>query len=210
MYYKVREGDCISSIAAAHGLLPDTVWLHPDNAALRAKRTDPNILYPGDKLYVPVKQVRNEAATTDERHRFRRKAIPERLRVQLCDEEEAPYTNQPYQLDIDGVLIRGKTDGAGFLDKPIEPTAKTAKVYLEFEEEVLEFELDLGHLHPIDTIEGAQARLRNLDFYLGDINGELDEATVAAVEDFQVFFDLELTSELDQATLSALQQHHHS
>jgi hypothetical protein len=28
------------------------------------------------------------------------------------------------------------------------------------------------------------------------------------VEDFQVFFDLELTSELDQATLTALEQHH--
>ena len=210
MYYTVKDGDCISSIAAAHGLLPDTVWLHSDNAALRAKRTDPNILYTGDRLYVPVIEVRSESATTDERHRFRRKAIPERLRVQLCDDEEIPYAIQPYQLDIDGVLVRGITDDAGFLDKPIEPTAKMAKVYLEIGEEVLEFEFDLGHLHPIDTIEGAQARLRNLDFYLGDINGKFDKATVAAVEDFQVFFDLELTSELDQATLAALKQHHHS
>ena len=52
--HKVAQGDCIESIAAKHGLEPDTIWEHANNASLREKRNGNSFaLFPGDVLFVP-------------------------------------------------------------------------------------------------------------------------------------------------------------
>ncbi len=62
--YTVEQGDCLDSIAFAHDFFPDTIWNHPPNAAIRAERKDPNILYPGDVLTIPDKRINAHAAPT--------------------------------------------------------------------------------------------------------------------------------------------------
>ncbi len=52
--YVVQQGDWLSKIAAAHGYDSwKEIYYHPDNAAFRAKRPDPDLIYPGDVLVLP-------------------------------------------------------------------------------------------------------------------------------------------------------------
>ncbi|MEZ4446256.1 MAG: LysM peptidoglycan-binding domain-containing protein [Polyangiaceae bacterium] len=49
----VKTGDYLVKIAFEHGTTVAAIWQHPDNAALRAQRGSPDILYPGDVLFIP-------------------------------------------------------------------------------------------------------------------------------------------------------------
>jgi hypothetical protein len=52
--YTVRRGDTLTRIAAANGLNSwKDLYYHPDNAAFRAKRPNPDRIFPGDELLVP-------------------------------------------------------------------------------------------------------------------------------------------------------------
>lgn len=55
--YIVRAGDWLAEIAARHGTTVGAIWGHPANAGHRAKRGSPDVLYPGDVLFVPVPHV---------------------------------------------------------------------------------------------------------------------------------------------------------
>jgi N-acetylmuramoyl-L-alanine amidase len=50
----VREGECLASIAFENGFFPDTIWRHADNSALKERRENPNVLQPGDVLFIPI------------------------------------------------------------------------------------------------------------------------------------------------------------
>lgn len=87
--HTVGQDECIASIAKAHGLSPETIWNHPENAALRERRGDPNVLNPGDTVFVPERRERYEDRPTEQRHRFRRRGTPAKLRLQIMTERVA-------------------------------------------------------------------------------------------------------------------------
>jgi len=61
-YYTVQQGDYLSKIATVNGFLDyHTIWDHPDNAAFKMKRQNHNVLFPGDRLFIPEKEERNES-----------------------------------------------------------------------------------------------------------------------------------------------------
>src|SRR5579859_897862 len=88
--YIVAQGECLSSIAYENGLLEDKLWNHPANAALRARRKDRRILFPGDRLYVPPIDPGENERPTDARHKFRRIGVHEQLRIVLRDSKGKP------------------------------------------------------------------------------------------------------------------------
>lgn len=45
--YIVKAGDCLNSIAYEHGFYWETLWSHPANAGLKAKRKNPDALLAG-------------------------------------------------------------------------------------------------------------------------------------------------------------------
>jgi hypothetical protein len=47
----VQDGDCLESIAARYGHNWQTIWNHPRNAAVKAARKSPNILFTGPAAY---------------------------------------------------------------------------------------------------------------------------------------------------------------
>ncbi len=51
--YVIRQGDHLAHLAHKFGFDPQAVWQDGSNDELREARPDPNILCPGDVLYIP-------------------------------------------------------------------------------------------------------------------------------------------------------------
>lgn len=200
----VREGECLASIAFRYGFSPDTLWSAPENQDLRKTRANPNVLRSGDVVFVPDKRVRREECVTDARHVFRRKSVPDRLRLRFALLGQ-PRKLEPYEIEVDGRLISGieaRTDGDGAIEHSIAPDAKIAVV--RFPQTGEEFVFHLGHLDPVDTIAGVKGRLRSLGYYSGAIDDTASEELREAVARFQVQAGQAATGELDDAGRQAL------
>lgn len=198
--YQVKQGDCISSIAFENGFFPDTIWNHPNNAQLKEKRKDPNVLMPGDMVFVPDKRLKEVSEPTNQVHKFRCKNTPKTLSIQIV-RLGTPVRNMEYRVNIDGVEKEGKTDGEGWLKQSIAPNAKRAKLIIA---DGSEYELKLGHLDPIDETTGIQGRLRSLGYYEGSLNGQFSDETKKALEVFQRSNELDVTREADDQTKNLL------
>jgi hypothetical protein len=206
----VQAGDCIASIALAKGHFPKTLWDHARNRALQDLRKDPNVLFVGDEVFVPEVRLKEESRGSDQKHRFRRKGVPAKLNLQLMFNGK-PRANIPYILVIDGASRDGQTDGDGWVKESIPPNAAEGTLRLRPEgkpEEV--FVLNLGHLDPIETVEGQKARLRNLGCFAGDIDATESDEFAAAIRSFQKKHDLEITGTMNDATKSKLKSEHQS
>ncbi|PRP98597.1 peptidoglycan-binding protein [Enhygromyxa salina] len=200
--HTVVQGDSISSIGFAHGIHPDTVWNDPDNADLRALRGDPNTLFPGDVVTVPDKRVRTYVGATDERHRFQRKGVPARLRVQFFLDDR-PRADEVYTLEINAVEVEtGLTDANGAVEVWIPPSARTGRILFHGGAEA--HDLSIGHLDPIDELSGVQGRLRNLGFFHGAVDGELSDALELSLQEFQASHGLDAHGLIDDPTRDAL------
>jgi hypothetical protein len=100
--HRVRQGECISSIAEKYGLFQETIWNDPANAALKNEREDPNILRSGDLVIIPEMREKDDSCATSQKHRFRKKGVPIKLRLRIMkepdeeraeEEESAPETS---------------------------------------------------------------------------------------------------------------------
>src|SRR5260221_607385 len=105
--YVVKEGDCLASLAYARGLYWRSVWSHPRNAALKKARKNPNVLLPGDRVHLPELEPKDYEGSTDKRHKFVRKGVPEMLRFVLRDEFGKARANVRYRLVVDGTPFEG-------------------------------------------------------------------------------------------------------
>jgi hypothetical protein len=201
--YTVQQGDCIESIADRHGHFWEALWDHPSNAELKRKRGDPNVLQTGDVVHVPpLRRVPVQLATSNV-HRFRRKGVPSRLELRFLDEDE-PIANRSYQVDVDGKITHGHTDGDGQLSIPISPRARMAIVTLEGETPE---QFSLGHVDPVDTPEGIAQRLHNLGYDCA-ANENSSGVLEAAIRELQADNDLTVTGEVDDDTRAILKDLH--
>ena len=204
--YEVQEGDCMASIAAAHGFFWQTLWNLPENADLKAARKDPYVLLPGDQVYIPPKRIEWQPRPTDQRHQFVLKGVPEKVRLVFTDEFDQPLADLPYTLVIDRIhRFTGQTDANGAIEQPIAPDAQKGHIVIGKPGETREYPLGLGCLDPIDSITGLQARLQNLGFYDGPIDGRFTPQTQTAVMLFQDTYKLEATGKYDEATQAKLE-----
>ena len=52
--YTIKSGDTLSAIAKRNGFASwQEIYFHPDNAAFRKKRPNPDRIFPGDVLMIP-------------------------------------------------------------------------------------------------------------------------------------------------------------
>ncbi len=206
----VKPGDCISSISYQYGFFPDTVWDDAANAELREHRDDPNVLSPGDVVVIPDKTLKEESCPTGDRHRFRKRGIPAKFRLQVFDGDE-PLADQPFRVVVDDIALPpGRTDASGFLEVSIPPRAMRGVAMIGEGEDEQEIEFDLGQLPPVTDLAGVQARLNNLGFFSGDETGEFNRQTQIALLSFQERFSLDPTGVPDEPTQAKLLEIHDS
>ena len=86
----------------------------------------------------------------------------------------------------------------------IPPNAKEGKI--TFRDSGEEYELQLGELDPVTEITGVQARLCNLGFYEGQIDGKMSEGLENSIRDFQKKKDLDPTGKLDESFRQKLEK----
>ena len=199
---KVGVGETTSSLAKKKGFFWRTIWEHPENAGLRAKRKDPNVLFETDDIFIPEREIKKVSKGTEQEHVFKRKGEPSKLKVQMLKLGK-PRANEDYVLDVDGKQKNGKTDGDGKLEHYIPGDAKTGKLIFKSGKEV--YPLRLGNLDPLDQISGVQQRLNNLGYSCGGEMGKLGEKTKEALKKFQGEHKLKVSGEPDAATKAKLQ-----
>jgi Putative peptidoglycan binding domain len=220
--HTVSQGEHLSGIANRYGFSDyRLIYDHPQNAGLKQKRPDPNILLPGDEVFIPDKEGKLEPGHTEKRHRFKSITPKTHLRIFLKDEHGLPLSGEDYALEIEqGDDIRrypGTTGEDGLVFEEIPAQARTANLILP--KTGLAWKLRIGHLDPIEDgaggtaiVSGLQARLNNLGFDCGPVDGVLGPGTAAALKRFQKAFlhrpEPEGTS--DRETRDALVRHYGS
>jgi hypothetical protein len=218
--YEVQDGDCMSSIAYENGFFWQTLWNLSENAALKAKRKDPNVLMTGDIVHIPDLTIRNSPGATEATHKFVLKGVPEVLKMKLLDANHKPRANLDYIIIIEGNTRRGKTDGNGCIKESIPPNAKSGKLIIppspapagspptpgKPKNHVMV--LQLGNLNPLSAVSGLKARLANLGLYKGPVDENLDAATTRAISSFQTKKGLPVTGVADNATKALIKKIH--
>jgi len=116
--------------------------------------------------------------------------------------------NFTYTLQIDNQTFEGKTDAEGWIEQIIPPSAKKGQLILTDSDET--YDLNLGHLDPLDQLEGVQQRLKNLGLYVGDIDGKDGDMTRTAVQFYQKHKGMTVSGAIDDELKNSLQNCHGS
>lgn len=177
----VSQGECLASIAAEYGFNWKTIWNHPDNTDLKAERKNPNVLYPDDVVVIPDKTPKEDSAATEQTHKYKRKGVPAMLKIRLLNNGE-PRKNTPWKANLGGGWQEGTTDGDGNLQIKLHPKCDAGILRLE---DGTQYRLLLRELDPLETISGVQARLNNLGYESGAVDGIQGPITTAAIKQFQ-------------------------
>lgn len=203
--YVVQQGDHLSGIAQAFGFDDYMlVWSRPENAALRALRTNAHELVEGDQVFIPPLAATPVMKPAGADHVFILRRSPLRLRVKLLGMAMKPLAPTPCRLNATTLT----PDGDGVIAVDLDKSTQSAP--LAFADE--EYQLLPGALTPHDQTQddGWLARLYNLGFLFDlNINAEDGAAELRlALEDFQAEAGLTVTGEIDDATRTALLQQH--
>lgn len=208
----VQPGECFASLAARYGFEDYTVlYNHPANAKLKQIRPNPNVLFPGDAVIIPETAPKKLKLATARTHPIKVRRPKKELRVVLKDDQGKSLASTPYTLSIDGSdpSEEGTTDGDGLLKHRV-PT-NTQSVVVEISGLSLRFRL--GRLAPLrdtpdDGVLGAQARLFNLGYNVGAVDGKLSRGTHVAIAMFQHDREMPVDGELSPELIEHLMSEH--
>lgn len=210
MMYKVQPGDYLSKIAHEHGIADwKAVYNHPQNASFRQLRPNPNLIAPGDELFIPDRGSKSLPAQTGSPGRFKAHRASNTLQVKLLDHAGSPLANHDCKLEYDGASHAVKTDGSGVLHATVPPSLDEAVLRIDG----IEMTLAIGHLNPMERcpdngVSGVQGRLSNLGYYAGAIDGLGGARTRAAVRAFRKANGLRESEDIDQTLIDALRSKH--
>jgi N-acetylmuramoyl-L-alanine amidase len=215
-HHTVIQGEHLSGIAKKYGFSSyKTIWDHGQNAELKKKRQNPNVIFPGDELFIPDKGEKVESRNTEKKHTFELKTEKLKLRLILEDLYEKPIANAKCELQIENDSTELTTDGQWKIEREIKPT--DARVFLTIKDpqtpvnEVL-IPIKIGHLDPVDEESGQQARLNNLGYFAGPVDGNSEAENKlmfqSAVEEFQCDHALVVDGKCGPATQARLKQVH--
>lgn len=205
--YTVQQGETLEAIVAreGQGISLQAVRDEPANAALLSARQEDQ-LRPGDIVRFPDEEGDPplQVIATGMQHEFVIKSPKRRIRFRVCVKGGEPYCGVPYKLDVEGEQFEGTTDDAGFLEQEIPGISRKGKLTIDEQER----ELHLGALDPPHTKTGIQARLNNLGYALGAVDGIFGPKTIRAVKAFQYNNKLKVDGEAGPITRDKLVELH--
>lgn len=208
----VEPGDCIVSIAAKHGHLPDTLWNDPANQALKDARKAGEVLLPGDRVTVMPLRLKEEPRAAGARYVFKRVGVPVKFTLVLQDDEGNAFAGKKYELTVEGKTQEGTSDDTGKIECFVDPVAREGELKVWLDEPGLPNpwtqQVQLSALRPAAHPLGIQQRLANLGYYTGALDGIAGPGLAAAITLFQTEQQLEVTGEADQATQDKLVEVH--
>jgi LysM repeat protein len=211
MIHTVKQGEYLSKIAKQYGFADyKVIWNHPKNAEFKKKRKNPNILYAGDELFVPVKEGKDLSGATEQKHRFKVMRSPLKLRLVLKDIGYKPLANTKCVLHVDGEQFELTSDAKGLVEYAIRSTAEQARLQVDDPNSPIDLEvpIHIGHLDPVDTEPGQKARLNNLGYNAGPLDKEDEALFKSAVEEFQCDQKLTVDGKCGPKTQDKLQEAH--
>jgi len=212
-FHQVKPGECLASIAKKTGFEDyHTIYDHPQNAALKRRRTNANMLVPGDIVFIPDKKDKNEGRPTSARHEFQISNATVSLQIVVEDQNGKAFAGKPFELTFNGDIRHGNLGGDGLVEEkiPADLTDAQLTVHVSSADPAIVFQwtLALGSLQPVDTNSGVQARLNNLGFACGAVDGSVGGRTEAALRRFQFKAGLPVTGKIDADTRDRLRQQH--
>ena len=214
--HTVEQGEHVSGIAKRYGFSSyRTIWDHPRNAELKRERVNPNVLFPGDRLFIPDREEKQEPRPTDQRHRFQVQRPDLKLRLILEDLYDRPIAKAECDLSIEGETRRLTTAANGRVEETIAPEAQRAMLLVKDSQtpvNEIAIPVRIGHLDPVDKASGQAARLNNLGYFAGPFEGRTAEENralfLSAVEEFQCDHKLTVDGKCGPATQAKLKQVH--
>jgi N-acetylmuramoyl-L-alanine amidase len=204
----VKQGETLASIAALNGFSDfKPIFSHPDNAELRKKRKDPNILFPGDIVAIPAARPKTVVKPSGAVATFVLASTQLRLELRMLDPFDKPLAEKSCELRNDALGPDGKptgsiigsdlkTDDKGRTGANIAPSVVDAElkvfatVPLPFPipkpPTIEKYDLIVGGLDPVVERSGLRGRLNNLGYFAGLGDGPEDrEQLFWAIEEFQ-------------------------
>lgn len=203
-FHIVKSGEYLAKIARAHGIADwKALYEHPGNASFREARPNPNLIAPGDQVYIPAIVQAPHTCSLDARHTFELQIEPQSLQVQLRKTDGTPMARVECVLHMGEEAIPVTSDSNGIVRHDALPLELE---YVELEIGEQRLKLAIGHLDPCETLSGVQGRLRNLGYYFGHAHGVLDDATQAAIDRFKGEHGLPEGPEITPEFTDALRQ----
>jgi len=205
-YYIVKQGDWLSSIAKKFGIGDwKKIYDYPKNKEFKEKRPDPNIIYPGDELFIPEQEYvelepkRNHSST----YRIEVEIQPkEKIELVIKDGEDNPIANEFYTISIGGYTVSGKTDSDGRIVEEFDSKLMLYGYYiLEFKGK--KYGLNIGHIDPVTESSGILQRLVNLGY--AESLEEAGKEPERCIKRFQAEYGLKITGIGDDETLTKLE-----
>lgn len=210
----VEPGEHLSAIAARFGFRTvGPIFEHPDNAELRKKRVNPNVLLPGDVVVIPDLVAKQENAATGRVNPFVAAGTVVGLNVKVEKISGVVMADRVTSADMaerdrTGALSRdppeaGTTDSKGKVAITISASTAEGELTLTADPKLdiadTAFRLIVGGLNPVmddstgdvpagpagaPDFSGVRARLTNLGYFAGYTERD-DDQLRWAVEEFQ-------------------------
>jgi hypothetical protein len=208
--YVVRQGDYLAKLAFVLGFDADDVWGDPKNAELKALRPNPNLLAPGDILYVPEKGTPPALPIAKGSANAYSADIPKTtVRVAFKD-ANGPIANAPYRIDGLADPAEGSTDGSGVVEIDVPVDLRELRVTLT--KLNVAYPVLVGDLDPIDEASGVRRRLEHLGYSAPDATlvpellseDDLEARARRAVAAYQTAKGMDATGLVDDAFKLAL------
>lgn len=205
--YKVKQGDYLVKIAKEHGFSDyRRIYDHDKNKKFRKKRPTPNLIYPGDKIYIPDKELKEKSCQTGLKHIFTLQRPKSLVHIALKNIGGEPLSITKYELKTKSKTYTRSISGGdneikdnlsrGVIYEKVNTNEGEGELKIWLDDEDNEpdytYTIKIGYLDPIKETTGIQSRLNNLGFDCGKVDGIKGPKTKEAVKNFQQKYGLKM------------------